>query len=247
MKQKGRKHMPYCPKCDMEFVEGITVCTDCGRPLVGSKEAAKAMAEEAARQQEELFRRRYEEMFQTENEGETSGGNDDQSVQAASKRTPSKAYVNKEQRYEDMSSSASAFFFVGGVLAVAAVLCFAGIIPLPMIGFQKIIFQGMLAVLAVVSLIVAFSSKKSAGTLQAEAAEEQKETEEILSWFTTTYSGKELDDQLLSEDPDLSGEELALKRFELVQDYLITGRDLPDQSYIDALCDMIYSKLYENE
>ena len=34
--------MPYCPKCDMEFVEGVTVCTDCGGPLVESREAAQA-------------------------------------------------------------------------------------------------------------------------------------------------------------------------------------------------------------
>ena len=32
--------MPYCPKCDMEFVDGITTCSDCGGPLVASKEEA---------------------------------------------------------------------------------------------------------------------------------------------------------------------------------------------------------------
>ena len=32
--------MPYCPKCDMEFVEGIEKCSDCGGPLFESKEAA---------------------------------------------------------------------------------------------------------------------------------------------------------------------------------------------------------------
>ena len=35
--------MPYCPKCDMEFVEGITKCSDCGGPLFESKEAAEEM------------------------------------------------------------------------------------------------------------------------------------------------------------------------------------------------------------
>ena len=46
------------------------------------------------------------------------------------------------------------------------------------------------------------------------------------------------------EEETLSDEELSLKRFELIQDYLITGRDLPDQSYVDALCEMIYCRLY---
>ena len=39
--------MPYCPKCDMEFVDGMTVCTDCGGPLVSSKEEAQAIARTA--------------------------------------------------------------------------------------------------------------------------------------------------------------------------------------------------------
>lgn len=33
--------MPYCPKCDMEFIDGITTCTDCGGRLVESEEAYK--------------------------------------------------------------------------------------------------------------------------------------------------------------------------------------------------------------
>ena len=32
--------MPYCPRCDMEFVEGVTVCSDCGGPLLASEEEA---------------------------------------------------------------------------------------------------------------------------------------------------------------------------------------------------------------
>ena len=47
------------------------------------------------------------------------------------------------------------------------------------------------------------------------------------------------------EDPDLSGEELSLKRFELIQDFLITSRDIPDQAYADSLCEMLYAKLYD--
>lgn len=231
--------MPYCPKCDMEFVEGVTVCTDCGGPLVESKEIAEALKKAEKEKREEEMRRRYEELMaaqETENDG----------LKTAPERNaaPSKAYVNKGQRYEDMSSSASAFFLVGGILAVVAVLSLTGILNLPLTGVSKYIFQGLLVLMAAGSLAVAVSSRKSAAVLKTEAADEEKETEEILQWFLKTYSGDELDEELRMEDPDLSGEELSLKRFELIQDYLVTSRDLPDPSYVDALCDMIYNRLY---
>ena len=240
--------MPYCPKCDMEFVEGVTVCTDCGGPLVESREAAEAMKEAEEAKREEELRLQMEE-FSSFEEG---GAGDAETVEGTGApekdqevKEPVKAYVNKEQRFEDMSSSASAFFIVGGILAAAAVLCLTGILPLPMTGIMKYMFQGLLAVMAVGSLLVAVSSRKRAAELKSEAAEEEQETEEILAWFQKSYTGKELDEQIRMEDPDLSGEELSLKRFELIQDLLITGRDIPDPSYADALCDMLYSRLYE--
>ena len=50
--------MPYCPKCDMEFIEGITTCSDCGGPLVESKEVADAM--KAKEREESLAQQRAE-------------------------------------------------------------------------------------------------------------------------------------------------------------------------------------------
>ena len=47
----GVQIMPYCPKCDMEFVEGIKVCSDCGGPLVESKEVAEAMKKKEQEEQ----------------------------------------------------------------------------------------------------------------------------------------------------------------------------------------------------
>ena len=198
--------MPYCPKCDMEFVEGIKVCSDCGGPLVESKEVAEAMKK---KEQEEQLAAMAQEMDPFSDEGtdtEFSGDN-----------PPEKS---KGQRYDDMSSSASAFFLVGGVLAIGAALCLLGIFHLPMAGFQKYMFEGVLVVLAIGSFVVAVSSRKRAAELKVEADDEKRQTQEIIDWFLKNYSAKELDEQLLMEDPDLSGEELSLKRFELIQDFL---------------------------
>lgn len=239
--------MPYCPKCDMEFVEGVTVCTDCGGPLLESREAAEALKKAEKEKQEEEMRRRYEEMMAAEETDgeETEEGETDKKQKDAPYRPT--VYVKKGQRYEDMTSSASAFFLVGGILAVGAVVLWTGIVKLPMAGFSKYMFQGIVTVMAAGCFGIAISSKKSAAVLKAQAADEEKETEEIVNWFLKTYSGRGLDEQIRSEEPDLTGEEMSLKRFELIQDYLVTGRDLPDQAYVDALCDIIYGKLYEGE
>lgn len=241
----GVQVMPYCPKCDMEFVEGIKVCSDCGGPLVESKEAAEAMKK---KEQEEKLAAMAQEMDPFSGEGsEAELSGDDASEKASRTTEPVHAYVDKGQRYEDMSSSASAFFLVGGALAVGAALCLSGILHLPMAGFQKYMFEGVLVVLAIGCFVVAVSSKKRAAELKVEADDEKRQTQEIIDWFLKNYSAKELDEQLLMEDPDLSGEELSLKRFELIQDFLITGRDIPDQSYADSLCETLYAKLYDQE
>ena len=237
--------MPYCPKCDMEFVEGIKVCSDCGGPLVESKEVADAMKQ---KEKEEQLAVMAQEMDQFSGEMAKAEDADPDEISSAKKKPADEivhAYVYKGQRYEDMSSSASAFFLVGGVLAVGAALCLLGVFHLPMEGFQKYIFEGALVILAVASLVVAVSSRKRAAELKVEADDEKRETQEIIDWFLKNYSARELDEQLLMEDPDLSGEELSLKRFELIQDFLITGRDIPDQAYADSLCEMLYAKLYD--
>lgn len=234
--------MPYCPKCDMEFVEGMTVCTDCGGPLVESKEAADALKQAEKEREEQEMARRYAEILK--NNSEAAAEDTEPQAKKAASAVSVPAYVNKKQRYEDMSSSASAFFLVGGILALFAILNILGVIRLPMAGITGVIFRGLLVLMAVCSIAIAVSSKKRAAQLKVQADEEEKETQEIIQWFLKTYSADGLDDQLHLEDPELAGEELSLKRFELIQDYLVTGRDLPDPSYVDALCDMLYNRLY---
>ena len=50
--------------------------------------------------------------------------------------------------------------------------------------------------------------------------------------------------ELNGEDDDRL-EERSLKRFSLIQDYLAIENDLPDQAYIDALSEEIYSRMFE--
>lgn len=241
--------MPYCPKCDMEFVDGITTCTDCGGALVESKEVADAMRKQE--QMEEAARRlaEYEEL--------TGGGGDDSPFSpedslpeemetAIRARVRPRIYVKKAQQYEDLKSSASAFLLVGGILLVFSILCWAKVIHLPLSGISRVISQTVMTILGIVSLVVAACSLKSAGAVKGQIAEEEEATRQLIHWFTDSYTGEQLDEQIQAESGELAPEELSLKRFELIQDILITTHDISDQAYVDSIAEDIYGKMYQD-
>ena len=222
--------MPYCPKCDMEFIKGVTVCSDCGGPLFESKEEALAMQKAALAKEPDAL---MQEDLDSEESGEESGA------------MPKAAYVKKSQKYEDRKSSASAFLLVGGAITVFAVLCWAGIFDMPMAGFSKYLIQGTLTVMGIGCLVIAILTFRSAKGMVSEIEEEEKQTEELISWFLSAYRREDIDRRLDADFSDLGEDERNLKRFELISDLLITSKDLPDQAYVDALCEEIYSKLFD--
>ena len=63
--------------------------------------------------------------------------------------------------------------------------------------------------------------------------------------FQETYDRQAIDSRI-EDAGQLSDEELALKRFQIIQDFLVTGRDLPDPSYVDALSEELYGRLFES-
>ena len=229
--------MPYCPKCDMEFIKGVTVCSDCGGPLFESKEEALAMQKAALAKEPDAL---MQEDLDSEESGEESGA-----MPKAEKVRPPAAYVKKSQKYEDRKSSASAFLLVGGAITVFAVLCWAGIFDMPMAGFSKYLIQGTLTVMGIGCLVIAILTFRSAKGMVSEIEEEEKQTEELISWFLSAYRREDIDRRLDADFSDLGEDERNLKRFELISDLLITSKDLPDQAYVDALCEEIYSKLFD--
>ncbi len=231
--------MPYCPKCDMEFVKGITVCSDCGSPLYESEEAYKAAKKEEMAKQMEAFKAMMEAESDDSSSQDESDSSESPAELAKKAYVHPGVYVDAAQKYEDMKSSASAFYLVGGLCAAGAALSWLNVFPLP--AMVKL----ALTLIAVGALAIAIKTSRSAKTFLPEVSKEKERTRSIIQWFTDTYTAQDLDNALGETAAALSPEELSLKRYELIQDYLITNHDLPDQTYVDALSEEIYGKLYD--
>ena len=233
--------MPYCPKCDMAFIDGITVCSDCHGPLVESREAAEAMKK---KEQEEAFMRLQEEYEQQKRSVEELKQIYEEEAKARPSRVPefTHAYVSKSQKYDDMKSSASAFLLVGVIFTAFSVLCWIGMIHLPF----GLVGQVSLTALGLISLAIAAKTSMDAKTVRGQISDEEAKTQQVISWFTGKYTGEQLDGQLLADYGELEPEEQSLRRFDLIQDILITNHDLNDPAYVDKLAEDIYGFLYQD-
>lgn len=242
--------MPYCPKCDMEFIDGITVCSDCGGPLEESKEAALAKKRQEQEKALALKQAEYEEQ-QKEYEAWQAAIAETQEGPAAGQEPPksthrpepSHVYVKKSQKYDDLKSSASAFFFVGGALLVFSLLCWIGILKLP-VGVPALC---IITAMALAALAVAAKTVKSAKEVQGQISAEEDGIRQAIGWFLGNYTAARLDAQLREEYQEpLSPEEFSLKRYGLIQDILITNHDFTDLSYVELLAEEIYPQLYKD-
>lgn len=236
--------MPYCPRCDMEFIDGITVCSDCGEPLAASIEAAG----EALREQQELARQEFEltqhELLQQSAE-DFLYWDGDSDEEETSINAPSEVYVNKAQKHKDLTSSASALYLTGAVMLAISAAFWFGILILPdFSAFQITAFTSILTVLGILALAAAVHSTISAKALKPQIEDEIQNTQKLIQWFLHTYTGEDIDNAV-HDASELKPEELSLRRFSIIQDYLITNHDLPDHAYVDMLTEELYTKLYE--
>ena len=239
--------MKYCPDCDMEFIDSVHTCTDCGKILVDKEKyfEGKAIREaEEAKAEEERRREMLESMSDEEKEAMKETMEEAEQESRGRRRgviPEPTVYVTRAERYEDLKSSASAFWIVGAALIILAVAGWGGLLPV------NIILKLMFTLLAAGSIFVAWKTGQDAKTVKGQIQEENEVTEQLIKWFLEIYTPEQIDEIVRRENGDLQDEVLALKRIALIQDIYVTQYDLADQGYVDALAEEVYSQLFEDD
>ena len=233
----------YCPKCDMEFVDGVTVCTDCGSELVDRKTwmaEQAALAEEKVRKEEEEREKKAREIRERiENVTEEDVQQLKERAEAYREMMAEPAtYVNKKDKYNDNRSSAGALLIVGIILAVAAVMMWTGVIK-----DLGLIMKIALTAFAVLCLGGALVSYKLAEKYKGNIETEENRNNELIEKFIAEHPREEIEDA--ASGGSLSDEELSLERMNYIQDKLMLDNDITDKAYAAMIAEEIYVKMFE--
>lgn len=164
----------------------------------------------------------------------------------SSRETP-RLYVRQEDRYEDLSSSASAFLIVGIVMSALTLLSFGQQLHLPFALPTTALMRFFLLVFAIGAFGLYWKTRREASRAYSHIEEEQRITEELESWFLASYAPEQIDLEILGATRHpLRAEALALKRFDFIQDCFLQRYDGMDEGYIEALSEELYKKLFES-
>ena len=225
----------------MDFVDGVSVCSDCGSTLVNKEEYFAALeAEKAKKAEEDAAEKRA--ILEAAGKEIEKLQNEDEAIKEARREelreiySEPAVYETKAEKYADNKSSATAFLLVGIGLAAFSVALWTGVVKLGMI------FNVMMTVFAVACFVVAIISMKKAKATESEIVEEQNTTENLIEWFMQNVSKEEIESHVGS---DLAEEEKALTRLAFIKDTLIENFNV-EKTYADMLSEEIYTKLYES-
>lgn len=150
-----------------------------------------------------------------------------------------KVYVSKETKKEDMKSTASAFLTVGIAGFLLLFLFAAGILPLHVADYMKVMLSIVMGIMFFIFLLVGIHSLRQYQTLKRQSVQEQDVETTVKNWFL---------DHVSREDLDCSGadnDSLYFERYARMES-LIRGQ-FPnlEESFLDHLIEDLYSDFFE--
>ena len=153
-----------------------------------------------------------------------------------------KVYVSKESKKEETKSTAYSFLLVSVFGFIALILFATGVLPVHAADYMKIMLCIVMGVMLLIFFVIGIVSLRQLKTLGTQAEKENDLSSEIISWFTSTYSAKDIDESM---DEEVFDQDLYFKRYEIMTRFL--SKQYPDleETFLDHLVEELYGKLFE--
>ena len=239
--------MPWCPKCKCEYREGITECADCKISLVDElpPDSENPYLEENQMQQmEQWVLEETEEPIATEEEQDVDLETKIRNARMSAATDSVRVYQDKKSKAEDFKSSAYTLIIVGAIGIIALVLLELGVFPFSLAAPGKYITYGVMGTMFLIFIIMGFSSFHSSKKYADEAKTEDDLTSRIKSWTLENVTKESIIKKaaLPEQMPD---EVKYFKYFELVKNAIKAEFGDMNASYLESLCEELYSEIFE--